>query len=149
MFLYHHYSSIFTFAMSPVPPSAIALSSIFFYNCIIAIFAYLTNVMHMSMFQLIIIQTVNLPRPRIPFKITDETDPMPCCLCSLHSHQWRPIWTACSSWYTSRNMVHGYSGGDGNCADSVQPQPAHAVRACHCYVHTAFHYRSDVLDMAW
>jgi len=46
-------------------------------------------------------------------------------------------------------MVHGYSGGDGNCADSVQPQSTHAVRARHCHVHTAFHYGSDVLGMAW
>jgi hypothetical protein len=44
--------------MLEVPPSAIALSSIFLYNCTNAMFAYLINVMHMSMPQLITLQAV-------------------------------------------------------------------------------------------
>jgi len=44
--------------MLAVPPSAIALSSIFLYNCINAMIAYLTNVMQMSMVQLITLQAV-------------------------------------------------------------------------------------------
>jgi hypothetical protein len=45
--------------MLAVPPSAIALSSIFLYNCTNAMFAYLINVMHMSMPQLITLQAVS------------------------------------------------------------------------------------------
>jgi hypothetical protein len=46
--------------MLEVPPSAIALSSIFLYNCTNAMFAYLINVMHMSMPQLITLQAVSV-----------------------------------------------------------------------------------------
>jgi hypothetical protein len=46
--------------MAAVPPSAIALFSMFLYNCINAMFAYLTNIMQMSMLQLITIQAVSL-----------------------------------------------------------------------------------------
>jgi hypothetical protein len=45
--------------MLAVPPSAIALSSIFLYICTNAMFAYLINVMHMSMPQLITLQAVS------------------------------------------------------------------------------------------
>lgn len=46
--------------MSPIPPAAIALFSMFLYNCINALFAYLTNIMQMSMLQLVTIQAVSL-----------------------------------------------------------------------------------------
>lgn len=48
-----------TKSMLTVPPSAIALSSIFLYNCNSAIFAYLTNVLEMSMAELITFSTVS------------------------------------------------------------------------------------------
>jgi hypothetical protein len=47
--------------MPNVAPSAIALFSIFLYNCINAMMAYLTNIMGMSVLQLITIQAVSLP----------------------------------------------------------------------------------------
>jgi hypothetical protein len=45
--------------MLAVPPSAIALSSIFLYNCTNAMFAYMINILHMSMPQLITLQAVS------------------------------------------------------------------------------------------
>jgi hypothetical protein len=46
--------------MRAVPPSGIALTSILLYSCVTAIFAYLTNIMHVSMYQLIALQTVSV-----------------------------------------------------------------------------------------
>ena len=45
--------------MLAVPPSVIALSSIFLYNCTNAMFAYMIVVLHMSMPQLITLQAVS------------------------------------------------------------------------------------------
>ena len=44
--------------MSSIPASAIALFAIFLYNCVNAIFGYLTNVMEISMLQLLAFQAV-------------------------------------------------------------------------------------------
>jgi hypothetical protein len=44
--------------MSSIPASAIALFAIFLYNCVNAIFGYLTNVVKISMLQLLAFQTV-------------------------------------------------------------------------------------------
>lgn len=46
--------------MSLIPPSAIALFATFLYNCINAIFGYLTNVMKISMLQLLVFQSACL-----------------------------------------------------------------------------------------
>jgi hypothetical protein len=44
--------------MSSIPASAIALFAIFLYNCVNAIFGYLTNVVEISLLQLLAFQTV-------------------------------------------------------------------------------------------
>jgi hypothetical protein len=44
--------------MPPIPASGIALFAIFLYNCVNAIVGYLTNVMEISMLQLLALQAV-------------------------------------------------------------------------------------------
>jgi hypothetical protein len=79
--------------MLKVPPSAIALFSVFLYGCYNAIFAYLTNIKEVSILQLLAVQKVRrfLERGRMRSDDLASLIHLVCCVYWYHWHTVRII----------------------------------------------------------
>lgn len=134
--------------MLAVPPSAVALSSIFLYNCTNAMFAYLTNIVQMSMLQLITIQAVSHIMIYPSHMKADHSDTEPYRLLHIHCSLQDTGWNSRSTWNSSCIMDDGYICKSGDITSAFQPQSAHAFGTCFCKLSTAVRDCPRVMVMA-